>query len=324
MPLLTSPPRTIKGVKTMPLEPSYFDYPHRSYGMDHDLYDWSMLADRKPIAWPNKARVAVWVNVSLQYFPLNQNGKPFAPVGGMTTAYPDLRHYTLREYGNRVGIFRILKALDRFNIKPTFAVNTRLAERYPYLINAIKERGDEIICHGWDMDHPHFGGLDRAAEDALIEKSLAGLRSITGQAVEGWLSPSKSQSSNTPELLVKHGVKYMCDWINDELPYSFRTPAGEITAMPLSTELEDHFIMHANLHSEAEYADQIMDAFDFLYNEAGYQGGRMLALSIHPWMLGQPHRIGKFEQVLEHISKHADVWSASAGEICETWQATNN
>ena len=96
----------------MPLDPSYFDYPHRSYGMDHDFYDWSMLADRNAVQWPNGKQLALWVNVALQFFPLNQRGQPFPPPGGMTTAYPDLRHYTLREYGNRVGIFRILKALD--------------------------------------------------------------------------------------------------------------------------------------------------------------------------------------------------------------------
>ena len=103
------------------------------------------------------------------------------------------------------------------------------------------------------------------------------------------------------------------------MPYPFRTPAGEIIAMPLSTELEDRFIMQANLHSESEYADQIEDAFDYLYEEAGEQGGRMLALSIHPWMLGQPHRIGKLEQLLAHITKRADVWSASGGEISAAW-----
>lgn len=308
----------------MPLDPSYFDYPHRSYGMDHDYYDWSMLTDRKPVSWPDGARVALWVNVGLQYFPLNQEGKPFPPVGGMTTAYPDLRHYTLREYGNRVGIFRVLKALDQYKIKPTFAVSTRLAERYPYLLNKLTERGDEIICHGWDMDSPHYGGLDKSDEEELIVRSLDGLRKLTGQPVEGWISPSKSQSSNTPELLVKHGIKYMCDWINDELPYPFRTPAGEITAMPLSTELEDRFIMQANLHSESEYADQICDAFDFLYQEAEQQGGRMLALSIHPWMLGQPHRIGKLEQVLAHIAGHEGVWSAGAGEIRDHWAAAQS
>ena len=304
----------------MPLDPSYLEYPHRHYGMDHDHYDWSMLVSRKPVKWPNKAKIALWVNVSLQYFPLNQKGIPFAPTGGMTTAYPDLRHYTLREYGNRVGIFRLLKAFDEYDIAPTFAVNAQLAERYPYLINKLVERGDEIIGHGWNMDTPHYGGQDRAEEAEVIVKSLNSLRKITGQKVEGWLSPSKSQSANTPELLVKNGVKYMCDWINDDMPYPFRTPAGEIIAMPLSTELEDRFIIQANLHSESEYADQIEDAFDYLYDEAEEQGGRMLALSIHPWMLGQPHRIGRLEQVLEYITNRDGVWSAGAGEICSAWQ----
>ena len=303
----------------MSLDSDYFDYPHRSYGMDHDFYDWSMLANRAPIQWPGKARVALWVNVAIQYFPLNQQGKPFAPTGGMTTSYPDLRHYTLREYGNRVGIYRLLKAFDRYNIKPTFAVNTRIAERYPYLLRRLTERGDEITCHGLHMDAPHFGGQDIADEREQIKQSLDGLRAATGQPITGWLSPSRSQSLNTPALLAEQGIEYMCDWINDEMPYQFRTAAGEITAMPLSTELEDRFIMHANLHSESEYADQISDAFDYLYAEAANQGGRMLALSIHPWLLGQPHRIGKLEQILEYISGHEGVWSAGAAEIRSAW-----
>ena len=305
----------------MPLDPKYLEYPHRSYGMDHDLYDWSMLVDRKPVAWPHGKRLALWVNVALQYFPLNQQGKPFAPVGGMTTSYPDLRHYTLREYGNRVGIFRCLKAFDRYGVKPTFAVQGRLAERYPYLLNRLAERGDEIIAHGWHMDAPHYGGQDRDEEAQLVQRTLSTLREATGQAVSGWLSPSKSQSMDTPALLVENGIEYMCDWINDDMPYPFRTPAGGLMAMPLSTELEDRFILQANLHSEAEYADQVIDAFDYLYAEAAEQGGRMLALSIHPWMLGQPHRIGRLEQVLAHIMGHDGVWSASAGDICAAWQA---
>ena len=305
----------------MPLDKSYFDYPHRSYGMDHDHYDWSMLAERRPVRWPGDKRLAVWVNVALQFFPLNQKGDPFPPPGGMTTAYPDLRHFTLREYGNRVGIFRILRALDQFGIKGSFAINSRLAERYPYLIKRIAERGDEILCHGWDMDTPHFGGQDRQNEANIIARSLDVLRAATGQAVTGWLGPGKSQSAHTPELLVANGIDYMCDWINDDMPYPFRTPAGEITAMPLSTELEDRFIIMNNLHSEAEYADQIIDAFDYLYAEAAEQGGRLLALNIHPWMLGQPHRIGMFERVLEHVARHDGVWSASAGEICRVWNA---
>ncbi|MBT8446259.1 MAG: polysaccharide deacetylase family protein [Gammaproteobacteria bacterium] len=305
----------------MTLDRDYFEYPRRGPGMDHDFYEFSMLERRDPVTWPGGARVALWVNVGLQFFPLNQAGKPFPPPGGMTTAYPDLRHFTLREYGNRVGIFRFLKAFDRLGIKATFALNCALAERCPYLVRRLVERGDEISCHGLDMDSPHYGGMDRDEENKLVARSLGTLRSLTGQPVSGWISPGKSQSMHTPALLVEHGVEYMCDWINDDMPYCFTTPAGPITAMPLSLELEDRFIIMNNLHSEAEYTQQICDAFDFLYAEAAEQGGRMLALSIHPWMLGQPHRIGALEAALIYIMGHAGVWSAGAGEICRAAQA---
>jgi peptidoglycan/xylan/chitin deacetylase (PgdA/CDA1 family) len=305
----------------MALDEGYFEYPHRSHGMDHDFYDWTMLEQRQPVAWPGGKRLALWVNVGLQYFPLNQQGKPFPPPGGMSTAYPDLRHYTLREYGNRVGIYRFFRAFDEFGIRPSFAVNARLAERYPYLLRRLVERGDEILCHGWHMDAPHYGGQDKGEEAALVKNSLEVLRSLSGQPVTGWLSPGKSQSMHTPELLVEQGIAYMCDWVNDDMPYRFRTPAGELTAMPLSTELEDRFIILHNGHSEAEYAAQIMDAFDYLYAEAAEQGGRILSLAIHPWMLGQPHRIGALEQVLKYIMGHEGVWPATAGEINQAWLA---
>ena len=303
----------------MTLDKSYLEYSERHYGMDHDHYDWSMLTDRKPVEWPGGKRVALWVNVALQFFPLNQRGKPFPPPGGMSTAYPDLRHYTLREYGNRVGIFRVLKALDECGVVATFAMNARLAERYPYLLQRILDRDNEILCHGWDMDSPHYGGMAEAEERELIARSLDTLRRLAGRPVTGWLSPGKSQSRNTPNLLLEHGVEYMCDWINDDMPYPFRTGAGEITALPLSTELEDRFIMMNNLHSEAEYADQLIDAFDFLDNEASEQGGRLLALNIHPWLVGQPHRIGQLERALSHIMGHESVWSASASDIRRCW-----
>ena len=118
----------------MALDKDYLLYPQRHYGMDHDRYDWSMLSERKPVQWPDGKGLALWVNVALQYFPLNQQGKPFKVPGGMTMPYPDLRHFSLRDYGNRVGIFRILDSLDAHAIRPTFAMNTRLAERVPYLL----------------------------------------------------------------------------------------------------------------------------------------------------------------------------------------------
>jgi len=304
----------------MPLDKEHLEYPHRSYGMDHAHYDWSMLSQRPAITWPNGSKLAVWVNVCLQFFPLDQQGKPFAVPGGMTMPYPDLRHFTLRDYGNRVGIYRFLKAFDRYGIKPTFALNTQLAERAPYLLQCILERGDEILCHGWNMDSLHYGGMDRDAEAELIERSLSRLRELSGRQVSGWISPARNESEHTPELLAANGIRYFCDWVNDDMPYPFHTANGDLVAMPLSNELEDRFVLMNNLHSEQSWLEQVCDACDFLLQEAQQQGGRILALNIHPWMLGQPHRIGKLEQALEYISGRDNVWNASASDILAAWQ----
>lgn len=304
----------------MTLEKSYFDYPRRAYGMDHDRYEWSMLSERTKIAWPNKKPLAVWVNVCLQFFPLNQQGVPFKVPGGMTMPYPDLRHFSLRDYGNRVGLYRILKALDKHNITPTFAMNTLLAKRTPYLVDMLKERDNEILCHGYHMDALHYGGQNRQQEAELVKTSLNELRALTGQNISGWLSPARNQSENTPELLRQNGIEYFCDWVNDDMPYRFNTSDGPLWAMPLSNELDDSFIMMNNLHSEQSYAEQVMDACDYLLAEAQQLNcGRILALNIHPWMLGQPHRISALEQVLEHVTSK-QVWSASASDILSQHQ----
>ncbi len=191
----------------MSLDREHLEHPYRSYGMDHARYDWSMLSSRKPVSWP----------------------------GGMTMPYPDLRHFTLRDCGNRVGIYRFLQAFDRFGIKATFAFNTELAERLPYLLGRIVDR-------------------------------------------------------------------------------------GELIAMPLSNELEERFILMNNLHSEQSWLEQACDACDFLLQEAAGGGGRILALGVHPWMPGQPHRIGKLEEALGYISSREGVWSACASEIAHCWR----
>ena len=299
----------------MALDDRFLEYPHRQYGMDHDRYDWSMLAQRAPVTWPDGKRLALWVNVCLQFFPLNQRGKPFAPPGGMSMPYPDLRHFTLRDYGNRVGIFRCLQALDRYGATPTFAVNTRLAERLPYLMSLLRERGDEISCHGWHMDALHYGGQDPQEEATLVAEALDRLRQIIGQPVTGWLSPARNESPQTPELLAANGVTWLADWVNDDMPYRFRTQNGPLWAMPLSNELEDRFVIVNNGHSEDSWVEQIVDACDLLIKESETGGGRILSLNIHPWLLGQPHRIARLEAVLDNVMSRETVWSASAGEI---------
>jgi allantoinase len=299
----------------MALDDSYLLYPQRRPGMDHDRYAWSMLAQRAPVTWPQGKKLALWVNVSLQHFPLNPKGQPVKLPGSMSMPYPDLRHYTLRDYGNRVGIYRFLQAFDRYGVKPSFAINACLAERYPALLDAVLQRGDEILGHSWSMDTAHAGGLAEAEEASLIARSLELLRRLSGQAVRGWLSPGKLETAHTPELLQANGIAYFCDWVNDDMPYRFHTRGGDLWAMPLATELEDRFVVMDNQHAEASWAQQVMDACDLLLAEAEEQGGRILSLSLHPWVLGQPHRIKHLETALAYVMAQPGVWSAGPGEI---------
>lgn len=305
----------------MALNDDYLDYPRRRHGYDHERFEWSMLSERPPITWPEGKTLAVWINISLQFYPLNQRGEPFKVPNGMTMPYPDLRHFSLRDYGNRVGIYRVLKALAAHNITPTFAINAQLAEQTPYLVQRLKEHGGEFIAHGWNMDHLHYGGQPLEEEAELVKRSVDTLRRVTGQPVRGWLSPAKHQSFNTLDLLAENGIEYCADWVNDDMPYACHTQTGSLTMMPLATEIEDQFVMSQNLHSEDSWVTQVKDAFDFLLEESREHGGRLFALNLHPWLVGQPHRIACLEEVLAHISGHNEVWQAPAGEILDAFSA---
>jgi allantoinase len=297
------------------MDDSYLHYLERRLGMDHERYAFSMLQQRAPMIWPNAAPVALLIVLPVQFFPLNQRGVPFKVPGGMSTPYPDLRHASLRDYGNRVGIFRILQALDRYGFQASYAVNSDLIERAPSLLRDLSARG-EIICHGQNMDCLHYGGLARAAEQAQIELPLTRLQEFTGKRVSGWLSPAKSQSENTPDLLKAAGIDYCLDWVNDELPYYQNTHSGALVALPLSTELEDRFVIMHNQHSEQSWCEQVCDAYDFLRQEAKSTGaGRMLTLTIHPWLMGQAHRMIWLERALAFIAAAGGYWNAQAGQI---------
>ncbi len=304
----------------MTLPDDYLRYAERRHGMDHDRYDWTMQPDRKPVAWPNGARVALLVVPALEFFPLDQPAEPFKAPGGMVTPYPDLRHYTLRDYGNRVGVFRVFKVLDGLAITASVAINSRVAERYPFLIDEVVRRGWEIIAYGVDMGRVHYGGQPADEEKALVTEAVTTLRGASGQAVTGWLSPAKSESMSTLDLVAAEGIEYVCDWISDDMPFPLRTSSGDIVSLPLSHEISDQMIMNHYQHTEQDFADQVSDQFDVLYREATPDDGRIMTVTLHPWMSGQPHRIRFLEAALTHIMGHDGVWSASAADIVAAYK----
>lgn len=303
-----------------PLPESYLDYPARHYGMDQDRYDWSDMFARKPVVWPDGARVALSIVTHVQHFPLDMPAKPFKAPGALSMPYPDFRYFTNRDYGNRVGIFRVLKLLAAKGLRTSFAINGCIAERYPALLRAVVEGGHEVVAHGLDMGKVHHSGLGAAEEDAIVAEALRLLREGSGQTVAGWLSPGRAQGFNTPEILVKNGVQWCLDWANDDLPYEMRTDEGPLLAMPLAYETDDRVVSNEYFQSEPDWVQQVKDRFDVLYRESGDFGGRVMSVPLHSWVSGMPYRVEYLREVLDYILCHSGVWVAPAGEIAEAFR----
>lgn len=302
----------------MSLDPAYLTYPRRRRGMDHDLYPWSNIFDRAPLAWPEGRSVAVPIVVSLEWFPILPTDTPFRAPGHMQTAYPDYRHYTSREYGSRIGIYRLLDAFAAAGIRVSVATNAAIAERYPSLVADIVAGGHEIVAHSTDMNGTIASTLPEAEERALIARSLDTLERATGIRPKGWLSIARSQSFATPALLAEAGVAYMLDWVNDELPYRMTTSGGDIVNLPLNHELSDRQIITVQQNSADSYAQQMRDAFDWLAAEASATGAaRMLPLHLTPYIMALPYRIDALEALLQWIAARPEAWIAPAGAVVE-------
>ena len=301
----------------MTLDPSYLQYPKRRHGYDHDLYDWSAMQERKPVHWPGGKAVAIWLCVSLEWFPITPSDAPFRAPGHMQTAYPDYRHYTAREYGTRVGIYRLLDAFAACGINVSVATNSVIAERYPELIADITSAGHEIIAHSTDMNGTIASGMAIEDERALITTALDTLEQATGKRPVGWHSIARSQSWSTPGLLREAGVTYCCDWVNDELPYRFR---NGLINLPLNHELSDRQIITVQQQSIDSYAQSMTDAFDWLAAEAKLFGGRMLPMHITPYITGLPYRIDAFEAQLARLAARPEAWFATGETIVSAWK----
>lgn len=304
----------------MPLPDDYLKYEHRSHGMDHELYPWSNIMERKPVSWPDGKPVALWITVALEYFPLTPNDGPFRAPGHMVTPFPDYRTFTTRDYGNRIGVFRIMKVLQSLGLTASAPMSVEAAKRYPALLSAVIECGWEVVAHGMDMNHIHFGGMDSVLEATQISECLTELEELVGTKPAGWLSPARSESDKTLTLLAESGVEYVCDWVNDDLPYAISSGCGTITAMPHTMELEDRQLMVTLGQNEDTYEAQILEAFELLRAEAKDHGGRILHLSLTPYVIGQPFRIHVLKSVLSKLVNSGDIWSATGSKILSHWK----
>lgn len=302
----------------MTLPDTYLQYPHRRRGMDHDLYDWRLSVNRPKATLPAGKRAACLIVVPLEFHRLNPDGKPFKHPGAMQTPYPDLRHYTTRDYGLRVGAFRILRELKSAGVKAVFPVNATLLTRVRPLLDAIVADGHEIAAYGWDADCLHYGGLDSELEERRIMEVRASFTEA-GFAPRTWMSPARSQSRHTLDLIKRSGFDICLDWEIDTVPVAFRTAAGPVTCLPVFNELDDRKVLIDNRQTEAEWGEQVLEAAALTIAEHDRFGGQIVSFTLTPYVIGQPFRIWALRETLSALSKNADLWTATATELVDGW-----
>lgn len=301
----------------MTLPEDYLVYPHRRYGYEHDRYEWRIAAAGPRYKWPQSCSVALLVVMPLEFFPLNPSGKPFKHPGAMVTPYPDLRHYTSRDYGNRVGAFRILSCLAEAGVKATVPVNGALLTRIRPLIDAIRDGGHEIAAHGWDTDAIHWSGLDEAKEREYIARTCDAF-DAAGLKPRSWLSPARQQSFVTLDLVREAGFDVCLDWESDKVPLKMTTSHGPIWSVPLMNELDDRMLLIARTQSEEEWGRQIVEAVDYTDSIAIDEAGGVVSFTLTPYITGQPFRVAPMRALLNRLGKDKRVWSTTASALADT------
>jgi allantoinase len=295
--------------------------PTRERGLDHRWFAHRTILDAPVLEMPAGKRVALLICVPVEFFPLDMPAQPYRGRVAFDRPYPDPYGYANRDYGNRVGIYRLMRVFDRLGVRATAFVDAASTRRYPHVVKSLAERSWELAASGVDRGHLHHSGLDRSAESALVTEALDAVRSLSPAPVIGWQSPALSESAQTLELLAANGVQYVSDWANDELPFTIDTSSGTLTALPVSFELSDLNMLVRHDVTVEEYAARCLAAWVRLGDEAARGGSRVLSLTVTPWILGYPHRIRALASLLERLLDDPFGWNVTASELARSYEA---
>jgi peptidoglycan/xylan/chitin deacetylase (PgdA/CDA1 family) len=285
----------------------------RSYGP----FAYSALPRRAPISWPGGARVALWVILNIEFFSLAESVP--AGSGGMGVKPPDVPSWAARDYGNRVGVFRLMKVLDRYGIHASVALNADICMQHPEIIEECQARKWEFMGHN-ESNTRRLNELPAGEEHAAIRNALDTIERATGARPRGWLGAGLQETWNTLDFLAVEGCEYVCDWPNDDQPYLMTLEGGgELVSVPYSLELNDKPAYEKRNRTADEFHDMIVRQFRVLYEE-GAESGRVVAIALHPYLSGVPHRIGALDAALQVICRHEGVWRATGGEIAREFR----
>jgi peptidoglycan/xylan/chitin deacetylase (PgdA/CDA1 family) len=280
--------------------------------VEPDRFDYSPIVARAPLAWPGDARIAVWVVPNIEhyeYLPRMVRIRNPWP----RQAHPDVLNYGVRDYGNRVGLWRMFEVLDRHAIRCTASLSLSVLEMFPEILAAMEARRWEYMSHGLFNTRYHWGyGEDE--ERAAIAECQEIHERLTGRKLRGWFSPAASFTLNTPDLVAEAGITYYCDLYQDDQPCEIKVRRGRLISIPYSMEINDS-VAHRRIDEGAEFAQSIVDHFDTLYAE----GGRVMCIALHPYIMGAPQRIRHLDRALAYLRGHKDVWWATGAQIADWW-----
>ena len=279
-----------------------------------DRIAYSPISTRPRLTLPGGARMAVWVIVNIEEWnPLEAMPRTVLtpPAGG--SPMPDIPNWAWHEYGNRVGFWRMLEVFDELNIAAVLAINGSAIRSYEPISRAALERGWEFMGHGFGQKN--MQKVENEREDII--KTREAIKAFTGKPPRGWLGPGLTETWETPDLLVEEGFDYVADWVLDDQPVRLKTRTKPIVNLPYTQECNDVAMMLIQHHVAAEYKNRAIDQFEQIHKDSG-QSARIMALVVHPYIMGAPHRMRYFKEALEHMRARSDVlfWT---GERIYEW-----
>jgi len=287
--------------------------------MQSDPAAYSPILHRPPLVWPNGARVALWICPNIEHYeflPKFQRVRDPWP----RSPHPDVLGYSIRDYGNRVGLWRLFEVTDALGIPATVSLSMSVIQHYPAILEAMEKRGWELMSHGIYNTRYHWN-FTPAEELAAMQECRRIHRDLTGREQRGWFSPAITNTLETFNLAAEAGYDYCCDLYHDDQPFPVRTRTGDLITVPYTVDLNDVIVWRRGEEIDA-FAQQIRDHFDTVYAEGETQG-RVMCIALHPFWVGQPNRIRGFQRVMEYILSHPGVWCTTAGAIADHFRANH-
>jgi allantoinase len=280
-------------------------------------YDDSFITERKPFKWPGGNTLAVWFapNVEVWHYD-SAAGAAITP--NPTSHVPDVFNYAWREYGMRVGLWRLADVFDAAGVRATVALNSQVCEVYPKAIEEMNKRNWEFMGHG-TTNSTTLAELDPETEQRTIKTILDTIAQATGKKPRGWLGSGLVETYNTLDILAAEGVIYCGDWNNDDQPVPMKVKSGKMFGIPYCNEINDIPLYLRKGYTGEQYLASVIDQFDALYADSSRQP-RVMGVPLHPMISGQPLRIRYLQRAIAHMREHQGVWFATGSEIIDAYQ----